>query len=586
MPETWLPNADLRGERELPALIVAGIDEATTIAAIQTLAADLADAVVTVAQPPELDGTTGRVEDHTVALLNRGLPGSNVESSGSLYLSLMRSCSGWPSGVRNDPPRRTMPDGSNFQFQHWSHTFEYAMASSVGDWRAGRMVQKGHEFNNPLIVRTFEPHPGRSGAIGSFAQVEPSTAVVTVVKPHGNPMAHMAGTEVDAAAGISFRLYESSGRATRATLRSFVPLGDAYATNILEESNRPIDGASGDGVTIDLEPYATVTVTGTPDVSAVAPSEAETSDPADEFAPRTEPAQPVYADYWLHNKGAAPMGYQPVTVQIRPGLLTGDGPFTVPVQVASERTDGPFAGSVTMVAPPGWRAEPQERLFRLAPGGHTSFETTLSPPPGAASGRYFVAARIVDPAGQLHEDVVRIDLAPRGDGQVSQPDADQRSPETAAAIERAIARRGLTAAAEGSIVDTVEEPPEPTLELDVRLRTKDLRVRCGERDAIRISLVNEAASEIRGEAQLISPHETWPFTSPWTQGFSVDPGKEIDLVFAVHPPADIRGGEYWALVKVMAFGRIHYTEAVSITVEASARLAAETASGRRDSLTP
>ena len=44
----------------------------------------------------------------------------------SLYLSIMRSCSGWPSGVWIDPPRRSTPDGANFQFQHWSHHFEYA----------------------------------------------------------------------------------------------------------------------------------------------------------------------------------------------------------------------------------------------------------------------------------------------------------------------------------------------------------------------------------------------------------------------------------------------------------------------------
>ena len=107
-----------------------------------------------------LDGSTGAVEDYTVAILNRGIPSFNVESDGSMYLSVMRSCSGWPSGVWINPPRRSAPDGSNFQFQHWSHTFDYALVGSQGDWRAARAVQAGTTFNNPLLARVLDAHGG------------------------------------------------------------------------------------------------------------------------------------------------------------------------------------------------------------------------------------------------------------------------------------------------------------------------------------------------------------------------------------------------------------------------------------------
>ena len=43
-------------------------------------------------------------------------------------MSLFRACSGWPSGVWIDGDRRTAPDGSSFAWQHWSHTFCYALA--------------------------------------------------------------------------------------------------------------------------------------------------------------------------------------------------------------------------------------------------------------------------------------------------------------------------------------------------------------------------------------------------------------------------------------------------------------------------
>ena len=48
------------------------------------------------------------------------------------------------------------------------------------------------------------------------------------------------------------------------------------------------------------------------------PPDAAADDGA-EIGPRREVAQPVFADYWMHNKGAAPMGYQALAVQIRPG---------------------------------------------------------------------------------------------------------------------------------------------------------------------------------------------------------------------------------------------------------------------------
>ena len=195
------PIPDLRDVRDLPVLVVSGVDSTRTTQAVEALIADLTDGVVVVEQPSELDEVAGHVDDHTIAVLNRGLPGFNVEADGSLYLSLLRSCSGWPSGVWIDPPRRSLPDGSNFQFQHWSHTFEYALTSSAGDWRAGQTVRSGHEFNNPLIVRVPDPHQGELPATASLIRVEPSSVVLTAVKPAGNPLARMAGPDVDPANG-------------------------------------------------------------------------------------------------------------------------------------------------------------------------------------------------------------------------------------------------------------------------------------------------------------------------------------------------------------------------------------------------
>jgi alpha-mannosidase len=564
---------DRRGVRDLPVLVVAGVDAEATIGAIDSLAADLDDAIIAVDHPAELDGTPSRVEDYTVAVLNRGLPGFNVEADGALYLSLMRSCSGWPSGVWIDPPRRATPDGSNFQFQHWSHTFEYAFAGTAGDWRKGRLVQAGHEYNNRLISRMFDSHPGQLPATASLLQVEPASVVLTVLKPAGNPQTRMAGADVDPADGLVFRLYESSGLPTRATIRSFWPIGKAEVTNITEESSRPADLAEGtDERTIEvlLEPFEIVTVRATPSSDAPVPG------PARELTTRIEVAQPVFSGYWMHNKGAAPMGYQPVTVQIRPWLVSGGGPFILPVVVASERTDAPVAGSLTLIVPPGWEVEPASRLYRLAPGVHLELEATVVPGAGAAAGRYFVAARIGDEDGGLHEDVVTIDYAPDDDGRSSDADLTVGSRSLAFSIERALRTAGI-----GSNVDQAVDGSgdgvahaEPGGELVAEVLTPRISLTAGEAAELRVSLRNLAASEIRGEAQILSPHETWPVISPWTQGFSVGPGATESLTFTVEPPYDFAGGTYWALVKVMYFGRLLYTESVPVELLGSTATAA------------
>jgi alpha-mannosidase len=579
-PAAGIP--DRRGIRDLPVLVVAGADPDATNGAIEALAADLDDATIAVEQPAELDGTAAMVEDYTVAVLNRGLPGFNVEADGSLYLSLMRSCSGWPSGVWIDPPRRSTPDGSNFQFQHWSHTFEYGLVGTAGDWRGDSsrvgLVTAGHEHNNPLIARVLDSHRGELPATASLLAVEPASVVLTAFKPAGNPLTRMGGTAVDPAEGVAVRLYESSGRPARATIRSLWPLGGAEVTNVTEEASRPVPSAEGRGtIEVPLDPFEIVTVRATP--SDVARS----AGPAVELAPRIEAAQPVFSGYWMHNKGAAPAGYQPVTVQIRPWLLSGDGPFRMPVVVASERTDGPASGTVTLIVPAGWSVDPAERPYRLAPGAHLDLEATLVPAAGAQAGRYFVAARIGDEDGGLHEDVVTIDYAPGHDGPKRDTDSDVGSRSLAASIERALRTAGIGSTDDASVDRSSDARAEaaPGGELVAEVLTPRIDLSAGQSGELRVSLRNLAASEIRGEAQILSPHETWPLISPWTQAFAVAPGATETLTFTVEPPYDFAGGTYWALVKIMYFGRLHYTESVPIELLSSVATGELSAAARR-----
>ncbi len=177
--EVWQPGADLRGSRALPVVVVVGRDGASTEAAVDALSAEVVAGRVRVGQPATLVPHPEQVPDWTAALLNRGTPGFAVDSSGALHVSLLRACTGWPSGVWIDPPRRSAPDGSAFELEHWSHVFEHALFLGRGDWRQAGCVEEALAYNRPLRTTVTTSHTGplagprplAQRAAGQFAAV-------------------------------------------------------------------------------------------------------------------------------------------------------------------------------------------------------------------------------------------------------------------------------------------------------------------------------------------------------------------------------------------------------------------------------
>jgi alpha-mannosidase len=78
--------------------------------------------------------------------------------------------------------------------------------------------------------------------------------------------------------------------------------------------------------------------------------------------------------------------------------------------------------------------------------------------------------------------------------------------------------------------------------------------------------VSTAAMTGCGEAQLVSPFGTWDFARPWTRGFAVPPGCDTTLRYRIDVPAWTRPCSSRLLVKVMAFGTIHYTPAIPLAI--------------------
>ncbi len=254
--------------------------------------------------------------------------------------------------------------------------------------------------------------------------------------------------------------------------------------------------------------------------------------------------EPIYARYWLHGKGPAPVGNLPVAVHFSPVRVALAEPgeaaaLTLTVGCGAE----PASGIVELVTPPEVIVTAQADLrYQLAPGGYAAWDLAVRVPPGTAAGRYFVAARIRDDLGHLVEDTAMVAV-----GEHRWPDPDLPPEET---LEPMQADYRAAAA-----------------EVDLAVLTPELRLAPGGQGELLVRVTSGLASELHGEAQLVSPFGTWEMLGPPAQGFSIAPETSTVLRFVASVPITARHAQWWALVKVMYYGRVRYTEAIPVVIE-------------------
>jgi alpha-mannosidase len=533
--EVFAPGADTRAARDLPVLIVAGDGPGSLAAAIAAVTEDLADSVIDADGPA---GAAAALADRSVALLGKGTPGCVVTPDGTLNISLMRSCSAWPSGVWIDGEKRTAPDGSSFSWQHWSHTFEYALAAGPGDWRAAGFAAAGEDYQRGFVTCPAGMHDGPLPAQASLGSVDPPDVTLTALKPRGNPLASgRAGGP--GAGGVLVRLLETAGRPVTARVRlRGLPAAGARRTDLLEGAEGPPLPAAGGAARVDLRPAGLASLAWDLPGSAGDPAPV-----AGEPARGAEPAQPVYTRYWLHGKGPAPAGNLPVAVHVRPGRAALAAQRTATLRVTAACGPEPASGQVELDVPDGLLAAPGGPLrFDLPGGGHAAWDVVVRAAPQARAGRYFVAARIRDGLGQLLEDAALLT--------VGEPDR----PDLSLPLDELL-----------PLIEADQQAAEAEIALDVLTPRLDLAP--GRQGELAFRVTSRVASQLRGEAQLVSPLGSWDALGPWTLGFAAEPGAAVTLGYRVAMPPDARpGAHWWALVKVMYFGRVRYSPAVPVTV--------------------
>ncbi|TXI36641.1 MAG: alpha-mannosidase, partial [Mycobacterium sp.] len=503
----WVPDADLRGVRDLPVLIVCGDG------AIESLVTDLGDADIEVAQ--EAPAGTGEFDSRTVALINRGVPGFAVERDGTLHASLMRSCTGWPSGTWIDPPKRTAPDGSNFQLQHWSHTFDFALVCGGGDWRDIGMPSRSAEFNHPMVCVPTGRGSGALPADGSLLTVEPVGAVALgALKAAGNPTATGSAAVVDPGT-VTLRLVETTGAPADVTLSSPVAeISELYAADLLENPR------GGDPLALHGFQIATVRARlgAAPLVDAGGVV----------LAPEAEPAQPLFARYWLHNRGPAPLGGLPAVAHLHPSALRATPGETVRLRlsVASDCSDATVHAAVGVTAPDGWAGVPAVHSCELPDRGHEQSWVELTVPADAEPGHYPVRAGL-----QLTGDV---------------PPAWRQTVEDVCVI-------------------TVGEPDAELVRLAAE--PADVVVPRGGTARLTATVASGAHGDLAVEAHLISPWGTWEWIGPASLGAVLPALSTVEVGFEVSPPPWLTPGRWWALIRIGCAGRLLYTPAVAVTVQ-------------------
>jgi alpha-mannosidase len=512
LKDVWVPGADLRDVHALPVLV---LDGPSLQDVVMALAEDLADAEIVVDQesPEDLEEFDAR----TVAVFNRGVPSFAVDGDGTLHTSLMRSCTGWPSGTWIDPPRRTAPDGSNFQLQHWTHAFDYAVAVGGGDWRDAEMPSRSAEFNQPLqaVPAEHDPTAGGLPPWGSLLEVEPARAIALgALKNRGNPIARGSGAIDD---GITLRLVETHGRATDVVIRS--GLRTVTAPQRLDLLERPLPNHDGG---LSLHGYEIATFGVELNLPRVLDAEGTT------LAPDTEPAQPLYARYWLHNRGPAPLGGLPAVAHLHPHQLAVDPAEPVQLQLTavSDVTDVALHGKVRLLCPPGWSVALDELPFVLPPGDFLESVIGLTMPPDTAPGLY----------------PLRAELAVTG---AAIPAAWRQMVEDVCVIS--------VGATDDRVLRLVADP-EP------------VRVAAGGRATIAVTVATDAWADLAVEAHLISPWGTWEWLGPNIIGAEIPARGAVELVFDVTPPAWVEPGAWWALVRVGCAGELVYSPAVEVVV--------------------
>jgi alpha-mannosidase len=506
LPEDW-PS--------MPVIIVSAMSHEALTKAFTRIDEDLnRDSRIVLPDGCEFRKDPEPVDDYGFAYLTTGTGSASMEPDGTLTLILTHT-SNWSAGFL---------EGSRFVPEHRTMAYQYALYPHDGSWRDGGVVRAGYEYLNPLTAAVPEGTGKDLPPSQSFVSLDADDAVITTIKPVGNPTARFESTPSDPRTGIVVRAYDASGKGTRGKLSLPSPISEAFAVTMMEEDIAPLGVADG-SLDFALEQFSIETV-------RLVPGESDLhSVGAGDLGPTASVVQPVWSRYWRHNTGAHPMGYLPVAIYLDGrlpirkvgGVLPTIG--RVRAWIVNNQTDATLRGTARIIAPPHWNVMPSEIPYEIPPRGHVVQDVTVSFNTHERTG--LLKARL-EHAGQTYQDVMEV---------------GRDSGTTAVSAD--------TMWQGGTIVDKEREPDWHV-------------VRDG--DDIVVHVRNPWWEPLDVELVFIGPVETWGSIAGETGLCDVGPGhagatvpgrQETTIRFKVSRLADSLPS-YWAWMKLMCNGKADY----------------------------
>lgn len=120
------------------------------------------------------------------------------------------------------------------------HEFRYALYAHSGSPQDGGTVQRGFEFNTPVVSMLTDQHPGDLPSSFSFIKTDNSDAVISALKK----------SEDDD--DLVIRLYEAAGRSSQTKISLWRPIAAVQETDLMEWNPRPMVSANSNANILDL----------------------------------------------------------------------------------------------------------------------------------------------------------------------------------------------------------------------------------------------------------------------------------------------------------------------------------------------
>ena len=379
------------GYPPVPTLILAGQTGSGTAAMAGAFAEAIAANGVYAMSPQGYVPETGAPQPDTgLAILRAGAFLHSVENDGTMVLMLAHGSS-W-NEVTGDVEAEAVPD---------PQTHEYVLYPFEGTWRDAGVVRAAHACNEPFVAVLTTAHLGAQPREQSFLAPEHLGFVVTAVKPAGYALAGMQSKPANPRDGVAIRGYESLGRTWHADMAFFTPIREASLANLLDKRGGPLV-VEKNRVTLAIGAGAVETLVVTP-----APIRSGQGSGA-ALGNETDPGGPVFTRYWSHNRGAAPWGFQPVSVLLQ-GRLT-ENEAAAEVVVANNATDETISGTVAISASEGWNVAPAQFDYALPPGECQVEKAAVLRSAGDATTGGVIARTTY--RGRTYLDVLALDRAP------------------------------------------------------------------------------------------------------------------------------------------------------------------------------